>query len=180
MFKPITFLLNFVLILAVQILLLNDVVIRSAITLKGVPLFIPLIYPLIILLLPIRIAPWLALVLSLVTGLVMDMFCNTPGMHAAAMVLLGYTRIGLLNLFFQQNAKDLNDTVPNLFRMGFRSFVVYLFMACTIHHLFFYTLQIWSWRQSPYILLKTLVSVLMSVLLMVIIQLLFARQTNRK
>jgi hypothetical protein len=180
MFKPVTFLINFVLILAVQVLLLNDVVIRSAITLRGIPLFIPLIYPLIILLLPIRIVPWLSLLLSLVTGLVMDMFCNTPGMHAAASVLLGYTRIGLLNLFFQQHAKDQHDTVPNLFRMGFRSFVMYLFMACAIHHLVFYILQIWSWKQAPYILLKTLVSVIMSVLLMVMIQLLFARQSNRK
>lgn len=180
MFKPITFIVNFILILAVQVLLLNDVVIRSAITLNGIPLFIPLIYPLIILLLPVRIAPWLALLLSMCTGLVMDMFCNTPGMHAAASVLLGYTRIGLLNLFFQQNDKNLNDAVPTLFRMGFRSFAVYLLMACTIHHLFFYTLQIWSWKQSPYILLKTVVSVIMSVLLMVIIQLLFARQSTRK
>lgn len=180
MAKPLSILLNFVLILGVQVLLLNDVVIRSSMTVQGIPLFIPLVYPLIILLLPVRTAPWLALLIGFVLGLSVDLFCNTPGMHAAATVLLAYIRIGLLNLFFQQNAKDINDAMPTLFRMGFRAFLVYLLIACAIHHLFLYTLQIWSWKQSLYILLKTLVSVPMSVLIMVILQLLFARSTQRK
>lgn len=180
MSKPLSFLFNFVLILAVQVLLLNDVVIRTSLTFHGMPLFIPLVYPLIILLLPVRTAPWLALLLGFAVGLMVDLFCNTPGMHAAATVLLAYVRIGLLNLFFQQNAKDINEAVPSLFRMGFQSFVIYLLMACTIHHLFLYTLQIWSWKQGLYILLKTLVSVPMSVLIMIIVQLLFARSTNRR
>ena len=180
MSAPIRFIVNFILIMAVQVFVLNDIVLKSSFTLVGIPAFIPLIYPLVLLLLPVNTNHWLTMFLGFVVGLTMDMFCNTPGMHAAACVLLGFIRPSLLNLFFQQSIKELGDTVPTLFRMGLRSFLLYVAMAILIHHLFFYIIQIWSFKNFFYILFKTLLSGILSVLLILLSQLLFAKREIRR
>lgn len=177
---PIRFIVNFLLIMSVQVFVLNDIVIKSSISLLGIPAFIPLIYPLILLLMPVNTPNWLSMLLGFVVGITMDMFSNTPGMHAAACVLLGYVRPYLLDLFFQQNIKELGDTTPTLFRMGFRSFLLYVVMAILIHHFFFYIIQIWSFKNFFYILFKTLLSSILSLLLILLTQLLFAKRDIRR
>jgi rod shape-determining protein MreD len=180
MSTPIRFLVNFVFIMSVQVLLLNDIVIKSSFSLFGIPAFIPLIYPLVLLLMPLNTHHWVSMILGFITGMTMDLFCNTPGMHTASCVLLGFVRPYLLTLFFQQQIKELGDTRPTLYRMGITSFALYVAMALLIHHFLFYTLQIWSFRNILYILLKTLMSGVLSLLLILVSQLLFAsRETKR-
>lgn len=180
MSPQIRFIVQFVLIMSVQIFVLNDIVIKSSLTLMGIPAFIPLIYPLVLLLLPVNTHPWLGMGLGFVVGYTMDLFCNTPGMHAAACVLLGFLRPYLLALFFQQTIKELGDTVPSLFRMGFKSFLLYVAMAIFVHHFFFYIIQIWSFKNFFYILFKTMLSGILSVLLILISQLLFAKREFKR
>lgn len=177
---PVKFLVNFLIIMLVQLFVLNDIVIKSSISLLGIPAFIPMLYPLILLLLPVNTPSWAAMLLGFFTGLIMDYFCNTPGMHAAACVLLCYIRPFLLNLFFQQSTKDLGGIVPSLFRMGIASFLIYVSISILIHHLFFYILQIWSFRNILFILFKTFLSGILSVLLIVLSQLLFAQRDIRR
>jgi rod shape-determining protein MreD len=120
------------------------------------------------------------MVLGFGVGITMDLFSNTPGVHAAACVLLGYMRPYLLNLFFQQNIKELGDTVPTLFRMGFRSFLLYILFALVVHHLFFYIIQIWSFKNILLIFCKTLLSTMLSIILIVLSQLIFAKKEIRR
>ncbi len=180
MSKPVTFVVNFAVIMLIQIFLLNDIVIKSAVTIFGIPAFIPLLYPLILLLLPVNTPHWLSMLLGFVVGLTMDMFSNTPGMHASACVLLGYVRPFLLNLFFQQHIKELGDTVPTLFRMGFRSFLLYILFALIIHHFYFYIIQVWSFKNVLLILLKTLLSTILSMILIILAQLIFSKKEVRR
>lgn len=180
MSAPVKIVLNFILIMIIQLFLLNDIVIKSSITLLGIPAFIPMFYPLIILLLPLNSPGWLSMLLALATGMLMDYFSNTPGMHAAAMVLVAFIRPYLLDLFFQQSVKELGAVVPSLFRMGLGSFLIYCSVAILVHHLFFYTLQIWSFKQILYILLKTILSGVLTLLLVLLSQLLFAQRDIRR
>lgn len=180
MSNPIRFIAQFVLIMLLQIVLLNDIVIRSSVTIMGIPAFIPLLYPLVLLLLPVNTPSWLAMLLGFGTGLTMDYFCNTPGMHAAACVLLTFIRPFLLGLFFQQSTKELGGIIPGLFRMGFSSFLVFIAVSVLAHHLFFYTLQIWSWSNFGLILFKTLLSGILTILLILLSQLLFASRDIRR
>jgi rod shape-determining protein MreD len=177
---PIKFLLNFCVLLFFQLFFLNDILIKSSITLFGIPAFIPIIYPLILLVLPVNTPNWLGMLLGFFTGLVVDYFCNTPGMHAASCVLLCYLRPALLGLFFQQSIKELGSIVPSIFRMGFTSFLIYCGTAIFLHHLFFYILQIWSLKNFHIILFKTFLSGIVSVLLIVISQLLFAQKEIKR
>lgn len=180
MSKPVKFIVNFIVIMMVQIFILNDIVLKSAIILYGVPAFIPLLYPLVLLLLPVNTPHWLTMLLGFAVGMTMDMFSNTPGVHAAACVLLGFIRPYLLNLFFQQNIKELGDTEPTLFRMGFRSFILYILFALTIHHFYYYIIQVWSLKNILLILSKTVLSAILSIILIILSQLIFAKKEIRR
>ena len=171
---------NFIVIMMVQLFILNDIVIKYSITLMGIPVFIPLIYPLILLLLPVNTPHWLTMLLGFMVGITMDLFSNTPGVHASACVVLGYVRPYLLNLFFQQNIKELGDTVPTLFRMGFRSFLLYILFALVIHHCYYYIIQIWSFKNILLIVHKTILSTLLSIILIILSQLIFAKKEIRR
>ncbi|MBL7755540.1 MAG: hypothetical protein JNM44_13780 [Chitinophagaceae bacterium] len=173
---PVRISLNFLAVFLIQVVVLNDIVIRSSITLFGIPVFTPLIYPLVLMLLPVNIPHVVLMLGGFFTGLTMDLFCNTPGMHAAACVLLCYVRPYLLKLFFQQHIKELGSTTPTLFRLGFSSFIIYAALALLIHHFFFYLLQIWSLKNIHIILFKTILSGILSLLLVLLSQLLFARR----
>ena len=180
MSAPVKFIVNFIVIMLIQLFLLNDIVIKSSISLLGIPAFIPLLYPLILLLLPVNTPSWATMLLGFFTGLLMDYYCNTPGMHAAACVLLCFIRPSLLSLFFQQTTKELGGVVPSLFKMGIASFLVYVSVSILVHHLFFYTLQIWSLKNILFILFKTFLSGILSVVLIVLSQLLFAQRDTRR
>jgi hypothetical protein len=92
------------------------------------------------------------------------------------MVLICYLRPFILKLFFQQTAKELRDTVPSLYKLGFTSFIIYVGFTILIHHAFFYILEIWSFKSSVLIFFKTIVSAIMSILLILLSQLLFAKK----
>ncbi len=180
MSKQITFLLNFILLMGVQAFVLNDIVVKSALVIWGIPVFVPMIYPLILLLLPLNTGVVRTMLIGFALGLVMDMFSNTPGMHAASTVLIAYLRPVLLTLFIQQQRKDWDDSIPNLFKMGFQSFLIYTLISLTIHHFFFYFIQIWSLINIHIVFVKTLLSVLFSTLLIILIQVVFTRSELRK
>jgi rod shape-determining protein MreD len=176
MSTTIKFILNFIVVLTIQIFILNDIMLKSSLTFFGFPVFTPIIYPLILLVMPVNTPHWFLMILGFITGLTMDMFSNTPGMHAAAMVLICYLRPFILKLFFQQTAKELRDTVPSLYKLGFTSFIIYVGFTILIHHAFFYILEIWSFKSSVLIFFKTIVSAIMSILLILLSQLLFAKK----
>src|SRR5580658_7192394 len=109
-------LFRFIILVGIQVLVLNNL------ELNGV--FNPYIYPLFILLLPINTPKWLLLLLGFGTGLVIDMFSNTMGMHAAATTLLAYMRPYILNVLQPSGGYEPEDK-PTLSNMGFRWFITY-------------------------------------------------------
>lgn len=83
----IDFILNivkFLLILLIQLLVINNIELSTYVN--------PYIYILFILSLPVSMKPWMVVLLSFFTGMVMDTFSSTPGLHMAATGLMGYLR----------------------------------------------------------------------------------------
>lgn len=164
---------QFLFVMLFQIVILNDMAINDSISLFGIPSFIPLLYPVLILLLPIRADYFVTMSYALVIGFTLDIFSSTPGLHASALVLLAYLRPRLLRLFFQQDEKKLGWARPTIYRLGFMPFLFYISAGIVIHHLFYFTLQIWSWSNILIILYKTIVSGLLTTLMILIGQFIF-------
>jgi rod shape-determining protein MreD len=76
--------LIFVLLILLQVLLFNNIQFSGYIN--------PYIYVMFILLLPVEIPAWLMLLLSFATGVIIDYFSGSPGVHSSATVLAGFVR----------------------------------------------------------------------------------------
>lgn len=164
---------QFLFVILFQIIILNDMSINDSVTFLGIPSFIPLLYPVLILLLPIRSEYFVTMGYALVIGFTLDLFSSTPGLHASALVLLAYLRPRLLRLFFQQDEKKLGWARPTMYRLGFMPFLFYISIGIAIHHLFYFSLQVWSWSNILIIFYKTIASGLLTVLMILIGQFIF-------
>ena len=171
--KAVYYIGQFLFVMLFQILILNDMAINDSISFLGIPSFIPLLYPVLILLLPIRANFFVTIGYALLIGFTLDMFSSTPGLHAAALLLLAYLRPRLLRLFYQQDDKKIGWGRPTMYRLGFMPFVFYIAIGVGIHHLFYFSLQIWSWSNILIILYKTFVSGLLTILMILIGQFIF-------
>ncbi len=130
------------------------------------------IYIAFLLFLPIGIPVLLLLLLGFVSGIAVDAFYDTAGIHAGAGVLLAFLRPYVLRLLIPRDGYDTNDSA-NLHVMGWRWFLTYAFILIFMHHLAVFFLEMGSFRMGGYTLLKALASTLFTCVVIVITQLLF-------
>jgi hypothetical protein len=74
---------------------------------------IPVIYFLFILWLPFSISRFWLLVVGFLTGLSYDYFTVTPGLHAAACVLVAYFRPFIVNILIPKDTSEFNYNEPS-------------------------------------------------------------------
>lgn len=94
-------------------------------------------------------------------GLSIDIFSNTPGMNAAATVMLAFVRPLLLNLFTPRDNPD--SLVPSFKSMGVSSFLKYLIVCVFVHHFVLLTLEFFSFTSIPLLLLRVVSSTILTV-----------------
>src|SRR5512133_234040 len=125
--------LIFILLFLLQILLFNNIQFSGYIN--------PYIYIMFILLLPVEIPSWLLLILSFVTGLVMDLFSGTPGMHTSATVLAGFVRPYILRFTSPRDGYE-PGVDPSMLIYGIRWFLFYSSLIILIHHFALFYLEV--------------------------------------
>ena len=120
----------------------------------------PYIYILCLLMMPITLPHSVDMVIGAVVGLVMDIFCNSLGIHTAACIFIMFIRPYLIGALI--NDKDrLNDEI-NLHSIGAEAFLKYVAILVPIHHFTVFMLGAWSWSHIGFVLLETLVSVVLT------------------
>lgn len=158
---------RFVFLVLAQVLVLNNINLGGYIN--------PYIYVLFILLLPVNINKSLLLILAFLSGLTIDFFGNTLGLHAASSVLLAFVRPGLINLFFS-NLEFGTDEEPGLSKLGLGGFLRYTFVLVFIHHSALFFLEIFSLSDFLSTLYRILLSTLVTTLFIIIIVLFFSKR----
>ncbi|MCX6185700.1 MAG: hypothetical protein NTU43_01730 [Bacteroidetes bacterium] len=139
----------------------------------GISTFVnPYIYVVFVLLLPIKIKPWVVLIISCLTGMVMDSFSSTPGLHMAACVCMGYLR-GFYLRFATGKDDQESNIIPNLSNKGWVWFSFYTFIMIFIHHFILFFLEIYELNQFFSTILEIFSSTLFSVFIIIVGQLLF-------
>lgn len=94
-------------------------------------------------------------------GLAVDVFSDTPGMNAAATVLLAFLRPTFLRLFVPRDTLD--TLVPAIRTMGILPFLKYLVVSVLIHHSLLLTLEFFSFAHIGTLLLRIAASTLLTV-----------------
>lgn len=94
-------------------------------------------------------------------GLAVDVFSDTPGMNAAATVLLAFLRPTFLRLFVPRDM--LESFVPAIRTMGISPFLKYLITGVFVHHAMLLTIEFFSFAHIGALLLRIVASTLLTV-----------------
>jgi len=172
--------LRFCIIVLLQVLILNKITLRWWNEPSGFPIFIPYVYPLFILLLPFETPVWALLIIGFILGTTVDTFMNTAGMHACATILIAYLRTNVLSALMPRNLSEYNGQNPTIKTMGWMPFLVYSLFLILLHHLVFFTIELWNFSNIGILLLKALVATITSMLFVIVYLLLFTRQTSSR
>jgi rod shape-determining protein MreD len=146
---------RYILVMALQVLLFDQ--------LQLVGVCHPYIYVLCLLMMPITLPHSVDMIIGAAVGLVMDVFCNSLGVHTAACILLMYVRPYLIGALV--NDKDRLNEQISLRAIGMEALLKYVVILVVLHHLTVFLLAAWSWAHISFVLLETLVSSVITILL---------------
>jgi hypothetical protein len=131
-----------------------------------------LIYPLTILLLPIKTSRAIVLVIAFIIGILIDMFYNSPGVHASALVFTAFLRGFILNILEPYEGYNTDDS-PTIETMGIGWFLSYFSILLFAHCLWYFSVDAFSFVYFFDIALSTIFTFIPSILLILVLQLLF-------
>lgn len=146
---------RYILVMVLQVLLFNQLQLWGACH--------PYIYILCLLMMPITLPHSVDMIIGAAVGLVMDVFCNSLGVHTAACILLMYVRPYLIGALV--NDKDRLNEQISLRAIGMEALLKYVVILVVLHHLTVFLLAAWSWAHISFVLLETFVSSVITILL---------------
>ncbi|MFV8322249.1 rod shape-determining protein MreD [Flavobacterium sp. LB3P21] len=149
---------RFILLLAVQIIIFNNMNFLGYIS--------PFPYILFIILYPVNGNKSGLVVASFILGLIMDMFSNSGGIHATACLVLAYFRPAIFKfafgLSYEYQTVKLNDVLtPERF-----SFIL---LSVVIHHFTLFILEAFQFSFIFDILIRTILSTVFTIIICIII-----------
>ncbi len=123
---------RFFVLLFVQVLILANIQVSTFINF--------FIYPMFLLLLPIRTPRSAQIVLAFLLGILVDVFYNTPGLHAAVSTFTAYMRDVILRII-EPRGGYTSDKTPNRRLFGDQWFWQYAAFLLFIHILLYCILE---------------------------------------
>lgn len=162
---------RFVLLVLLQVLVLKAVSFNS-----GIWAYLHvIIYPLFIILLPLRTPPTLVVFLGFTTGMVVDLFYSSIGVHAAATVFLAYFRSYILAILEPRGGYNVNFS-PTAKRFGFPWFMRYAAIMLALHLFIYFSIEAFTFYYILSIILNTVFTFLVSFLFILFYQSIFDPQ----
>ena len=154
--------IRFILLLSAQVLIFNNIDFFGYVN--------PFPYILFIILFPVNGNKTGLLLASFLLGIIMDMFCNSGGVHAAASITLAYLRPSFFKFSFgvsyeYQTIKINDKLTPERF-----SFIL---LAVITHHAILFLLEIFRLSLILDLLVRTLLSTVLTIIICIILIYLF-------
>lgn len=137
---------------------------------------IPVLYFLFLLWLPFSISRLRLLLVGFLTGMTLDLFMNTPGLHAAACVLIAYLRPFMISILTPKDTSGFNYREPSPKALGWTPYLVYTLVLTLFHHTYVVFLEWLSFGNILYFIIKVIATTGISMLLIITTELLFPRR----
>lgn len=100
----------------------------------------------------------------------------TPGLHAAACLLIAYVRPLLITILTPKDSSEFNYREPSPKAMLWTPYLVYIFVLTLLHHGYMVFLQWLSFGSFLDFIIKVIASTGISMLLIITVELLFPRK----
>lgn len=103
----------------------------------------PVVFIYLILRLPVNLHSGWVLTVAFFSGLLMDIFTNTPGMNSLACTMMAAVRRPVFNLFVSRE-NDMNIPIPSVDSMGISDYFKYMATLVTIYCALIFLIQAFS------------------------------------
>lgn len=161
--------LRFAVFILIQVFLLNKIPhLHRFIT--------PYLYFIFLLWLPFSVSRQWLLIIGFLTGLTLDYFKMTPGLHSAACLLIAYVRPFLITILTPKDSSEFNYREPSPKAMLWTPYLVYIFVLTLLHHGYMVFLQWLSFGTFLDFIIKVISTTCISMLLIITVELLFPRK----
>lgn len=167
MIKSVKYILLFCLSVLIQVLLFDRI--------HFFGLFNVSFYVLFILLLGIELNKSLVMLLTFVLGFTIDIFASTPGINAAATVLIGFLRPFILQIYSPREGYEINK-IPSIANYGFFWFFKYALTMIFIHRIALAFIDAFTFANFLFTMLKIVVGTLATLLFVIFGHLLFMKK----
>ena len=131
-----------------------------------------IVFPVFILLLPLRTPEPLVILLGFVVGMAVDAFYQSYGLHASAAVFTAFLRPRIIKILEPRGGYNINFS-PTAERLGMGWFMRYAAILMFLHLFFYFSVEAFTFVYFTDILLKTIISYLVSMTFVIIYQVIF-------
>lgn len=163
--------IRFFVLVILQALVLNQLEIGFSIQFMVTPIFL--------MLLPFETSTMLLMVLGFVMGFLIDSISNTFGLHASSLVFVAFIRPFIFKSFAPREGYDVLKT-PSIYDLGTNWFISVFGILLFLHHLWFFTFEIFKLDETLFILRKSIVSLPFSFLIALLMQAMFVSNKKNK
>lgn len=137
---------------------------------------VPYLYYLPLLWLPFSISRLGLMTVGFLVGLILDFFLMTPGLHAAACVLLTYVRPFIINILAPKDTAEFTYREPSPRAMQWTPYLVYVLILTLLHHTYMVFLEWLSFGSFMGFVIKVISTTAISMLLILTTEFLFPRR----
>lgn len=124
------------------------------------------IYLIFILKLPRHTSVNALMLWSFMFGIIVDIFCNTPGINAAAATAMGFARNTFLAAFTHKGMPD--DFVPGAKSIKWGGYLVYSLMCIVLFYCVLFLLELFTTGHIVSLLISTASSTLLTMLFVIV------------
>jgi rod shape-determining protein MreD len=161
------YILAFTVLTLLQLLIFNNIQFSGFVN--------PYVYVMFILILPMAIPTWVLLLLSFMTGIVIDIFAGTMGVHAFASVMAGFIRPWVLSLNITAEASD-PEMSPSSRSSGLRWFFIYTATVVFVHHFTLFFVEVFGFTNFFHTLLRVLLSTIVTTFFIILFDIIRPRR----
>lgn len=162
--------LRFFLLIFLQVLVLDQLEISGPVN----GYFNAYLYILFILMLPVNINKLLLLIISFITGLTIDLFAGTYGMHASACLVIAFIRPAFLHVIAPREGYESTIRLT-MQGMGVSTFLVYAGVMTAVHHLSLLLIEAFNFLNFFDLILRVITCSVFTMVLIVMSQVLSQR-----
>ncbi|MFZ6051861.1 hypothetical protein ABHV44_07580 [Flavobacteriales bacterium DA487] len=139
----------------------------------------PYIYIFAILMLPVETPRTAVLFIAFATGVLVDTFSSTLGMHTSACVFIGFIQPLVLRVLAPRDGYEFGQ-LPTVQEMGLSWYLAFAGIITVAHHLWLFYVEIFRFSNFFITLLQAISSAAATLIIMVIIQYLSFRPKSRR
>lgn len=118
---------------------------------------------------PVELPRPIQILTGFVVGLVLDVFCSTPGLHAFSCTTIMWMRLPILHMFVM--SEDIKNGAPTLQKLGFETFMRYLISIIVLYSTLLYLIESFTLFNPFDLFLKIVTSIVLTFIMLIAVEL---------